>query len=229
MEDLLTVAAEVEDVEDLRGLAAYYRLRESGLRRRALEALDAFLTGIATWSESQRRAAAGWLMSARDRHPRLHVLPHPLQEKLVVPALEQWMRDDPAAGAPRRWLGILRHDPDLLEEALRCDPADDIARATVVARLIRAVDFATHHLSEGTFLGSVDDALDDLRRAREHIALLQPSPRRDDFEWSANALESLIADWQEYTAEERSESFQAWCESRGFEHDWWSIVYYDRG
>jgi hypothetical protein len=229
MEDLLTVAAEIGDYEDLRGLAAYYRLRESGLRKRALAALDEFLAGTASWTETQRRAAADRIMAVSNRHPLPHVLPNPLLETIVVPALEQWMRDEPEAGAPRRWVGILRRDRTMLEDVLARDPDDHIARMALIEQMLSDVGHAAHQVAEGVFLGDVRDANVALDEAERQIALLSESVRRNDLQWWFNALFRLVGDWEEYQRERPAESFRTWCENIGFRHDWDEIAGYRRG
>lgn len=207
----------------------YCRLREKGLRREALRELDGLIAEADGWSVAERREFVDWLMTTRERYPEVHhLVPQPLYTAVVVPTLEQWVGDAPDVVTPRRWLGVLRSDAALLQDALRLDAEDDVARQHLIRHWIRAVDYATHHLVEGQFIGDVDEAAAMLEAAKREAAQFIDSGLREQFSKSIESLGSLIGDWQQYRGTNQSVPFREWCESRGHDHGWWSIFYYDR-
>lgn len=206
----------------------YLRLREAGLRRDAFVALQRFIELAVAWPVEQRRDFVDGLLSSNERQPHnRHQLPHPLLQSVVVPTLEAWMTEAPHASVPRRWLGALRSDKPLLREALALDAGDDVARRHLIADLLRNVDYATHHLVEGNFIGDLEDAVAQLEEATNEVQRLRDSPSRKQLQASTSALAALIADWQEYVRAAAPEPFREWCERRGHNHGWWSIVYYN--
>lgn len=225
-EGLLAVAGEA-DRRGYSDLAEYYRLRERGLRKQALSALDRFIALVATWPEHQRRAFVEWLMALREQLPEVHhLLPNPLLSSVVVPILEAWKAESPKTSVPCRWLGVLTQDADVLREAIAADPGDDISRKHLVGLLLRSVDHATHHLVENHFIGPVTDALFSLKLIDEQLRFIRDPQVRETLQHSADSLRRLVDDWQEYLREQPLETFPVWCGLRGREHAWWSIVYY---
>jgi hypothetical protein len=88
------------------------------------------------------------------------------------------------------------------------------------------VDHATHHLSEGRFIGSFDEAVSALDRAAE---LIETSTTPDFMRGLAAEVEecrTLLSDWQTYQSAP-SGTFPEWCRQRGRNYAWRSIVYYD--
>jgi hypothetical protein len=142
------------------------------------------------------------VLEAARHFPDTHqFLAHSLKSRFVVPVLEEWRAADPDTSAPLRELALLTGRRDLLEEALRLDPADDQPRAALVVKLLDFVDHATHHLVESSFIGGETEAV--------------------------AALRDLLEDWLAYREAPRG-TFPELCASHGRTHQWSTIVYYDR-
>jgi hypothetical protein len=89
-----------------------------------------------------------------------------------------------------------------------------------------AVDYATHHLQEGRFLGAIEDAWLALERAQ---ALIDGAPQRSqvaDLIPEIDQYRQLIEDWVSYQSSSSEESFPAWCTGLGRNHPWRTIIYY---
>ena len=65
---------------------------------------------------------------------------------------------EPDNPVPTRYLALLRDDRKLLYDALVMNPKDDQVRVMIAAQLIKFVDYATHHLVEGVFIGDEAEA-----------------------------------------------------------------------
>jgi hypothetical protein len=90
------------------------------------------------------------------------------------------------------------------------------------------VDFATHHLGEGRFLGELAGARRSLARARE---LIEAAPDRAPFATSTDELEhleALLDDWQAFSRAPE-DTFPQWCARRGRAYRWPVVVYYGKG
>jgi uncharacterized membrane protein YccC len=224
---LSALAESLRSDSRLERLARYCELRERGLRRDAFEELNIFLSQVTEWDESVQRSVVSRLVELHLRVPEAHqFLSEPLRRRLVDPVLAKWRAAAPEDLAPRRQLGLLLMDPELLESSLGVAPNDDQVRAALVWLLIGDVEAATHHLSEGKFLGDEKEAFAKLRRASDlareasdPVALAGPMRAIED-------LQRLLADWREYQMAPEG-CFPDWCRVRGRKHDWWTIVYYD--
>lgn len=210
-------------------LARYCELRERGLRKEALKELNAFIGDAGTWETPTRREVVLRILDCHWGTPQAHqFLAEPLRRRLVEPVLEQWRAAERTNAVPLRHLALLRGDRDLLDEALLLNAKDDGVRAAIARMLVRSVDFATHHLSEGKFIGEVSDS----ERALSEVAALlngATDPRAlAPIDQERRALAALLADWRQYL-EAPEGTFPEWCRARNRTHGWWSIVYYEKG
>jgi hypothetical protein len=225
-EGLLAIA----DAADARGhpaFAEYCRLREGGLRARALAALRRFLEEQRGLGERERRAAATWVAEITLRNRDVHHLRvQPLWGEFVCPVLERWA-EEADGHLPRRLLALLWREEDRLLAVLAHDPSDHAARAALMEALLYVVDDAGHHLSEGLFSGPESEAEALLRKSQEHIAALPASPPRDALQSRHDALLRLLSDWLEFkgTGIDRHR-FREWCAERGRDHGWYSVHYF---
>jgi hypothetical protein len=228
-EGLLSIAAALAARDDLDHLSEYCRLREAGLRREAFAALNNFLACADTWKSEKSQDAVNTILTLHYRTPACHqFLTQPLLSRFVYPALERWSEDEPESIAPVRWQAMLHRDPDLLTKVLAADPSDIAIRRMLIERQLSSVDYATHHLNEGLFIGELDEALEDLRRATD---LIKGAPDREplsDLDREARQYGQMLFDWQAYKARPVG-SFPEWCAARGRDYHWSIAVYYGEG
>lgn len=227
-EGLLAIAAELRPEPHFEHLARYCELREQGLRKQALAAIDAFLEGARHWDAASARAHVLTLLEVAWAHPMVHQFPTtPVLQQLVEPVLDDWRRDAPGSPTPTRYLGLLRRDPVLLEAALSLVPADTAVRAALVLSHLCFVDYATHHLSESFFIGDEEEAEATLKQAE---ALLAEVGETDDFRQlieEAKELRQLLDDWRHYQRQPDG-SFPDWCQARNRTYTWTTAIYYER-
>lgn len=164
--------------------AAYCRLREKGLRREALEKLSAFISTIQSVPAVQQRAFADWLLTQSFNNPDLiDAYPTPLKRDFLVPAIHAWCTDEPENGKALRW----SDDARTLLVAARTLPPDEIAIGRYSAKLLSAIDYATHELPHG-YLG--EGLHEDLADIQTVLDLLNRVPNAPFFE--ADREEALL-------------------------------------
>ena len=87
------------------------------------------------------------------------------------------------------------------------------------------MEYATHHLDEGFFIGEPAEARDALERVARLIA---EAPDARPFERPADEaaqLQALLDDWQAYSARPEG-SFADWCADRQRPYAWAKKYYY---
>lgn len=228
-EGLASLAVGLAARDDFAHLAEYCRLREAGLRREAFAALETFLSYAETWEREKSQDAVDAVLTLHFRTPGCHqFLAQPLMKRFVDPVLQRWLEHDPDSIAPLRWLAILRQDQQLLGRVLSVEPGDTATRRMLIAKRLDSVDFATHHLNEGFLIGSLDEALEELRRASDLIEGAADRELLSDLDREARQYGQMLFDWQAYKARPVG-SFPEWCAARGRDYHWSVAVYYSEG
>ncbi len=227
-EGLTELAADLRSDPLLAGLVRYCELREQGLRADAFAVLERFITDALSCDDQVQRALVLRILKAQARMAEVHqFLSYPLRRRLVEHVLANWSEADPRDTIPVVELALLRQDPPLLDRALQMCPSDDRVRACLVSYLVERVDFATHHLNESKFLGSVADAVASLDQAEHHISnAVDPSGMIRLSERVAE-LRALLSNWTDYQRSPEG-TFPEWCQARGHKHGWWNVYYYER-
>ncbi|KVX39867.1 hypothetical protein WL04_09025 [Burkholderia ubonensis] len=227
-EGLLKLAEAFDACPELKPLADYCRFREQGLRRYAFAALERFLDASRSFDSTTARRAAIDILEANARTSEAHqFLAQPLTARFLLPTLQTWMHEEPDANLPVRWLGILERDDALLAGALAMCPDDMPVRKMLIGHALDSVDFATHHLDESCFIGSVDHALAKLERARRLIA---DAPDAAAFARLASEVDhfaQLVADWQAWSRNPVG-SFPEWCAAQGRDYRYAVKIYYSQ-
>jgi hypothetical protein len=225
-EGLTSLASALRADARLERLAAYCDLREKGLRREAFAALDAFLSESASWDVPVQRTLAVRVLDAHWNTTEVHqFLTVPLRERFLERVLDEWRAADANDPLPARHLALLRRDRALLDEALRLNPKDDVVRAAIAGLLLGFVDYASHHLVEGHFIGDENEASAALAEAASILAGADDPSSVETLNQELEKLTSLLSDWKEYQLAPEG-TFSDWCRARNRHHHWPSIVYY---
>jgi hypothetical protein len=141
----------------------YAAAESAQFRPAAMAALDQFITSLlaldeSTWHSWAREFAAE---TAESRQPVSLPVRAPLFDRVLLPALaDAVLRGIPASARTLAFFEALLAGSDLLpehlrtprqllREALRVDPADDLARIRLAERLARDLDYALHELPAG--------------------------------------------------------------------------------
>ncbi|WP_257010377.1 hypothetical protein [Burkholderia ubonensis] len=227
-EGLLKLAETFDACPELKPLADYCRFREQGLRRHAFAALERFLDASRSFDGTTARRAAIDILEANARTSEAHqFLAQPLTARFLLPTLQTWMHEEPDANLPIRWLGILKRDNALLAGALAMCPDDTPVRTMLIERALDFVDFATHHLDESRFIGSVDHVLENLDRARRLIADAPDAAAFARLSSEVDHFDQLVADWQAWSLNPVG-SFPEWCAALGRNYRYAVKIYYSQ-
>ncbi len=107
---------------------------------------------------------------------------------MVKPTLIQWCDTEKLDGAPFRWYGKYYRSEEHLFKALEINPADELARQTILDWWTQNIYFSIHHLPEG-YIG---EPLDDIKlggKIKEQIRQLT-TPELKEY-WTKKLEEAL--------------------------------------
>jgi hypothetical protein len=209
----------------LERLADYCDLREKGLRRQAFAQLDAFLKEAASWETPVQRELAVRVLEAHWNTQDAHqFLAEPLRKR-ILHVLEEWRAADAHDPVPARYLALLHYDRSLMAEALRMNPKDGLVRVKLAKNLLSLVEYATHHLAEGKFIGDENEVSATLAEAASIVAGVEDASAKRELDKEVEELTALLSDWREYQLAPEG-TFPEWCRARNRPHRWWSMHYY---
>jgi hypothetical protein len=119
-------------------------------------------------------------------------MPHPLRVKFLEPTLAEWIVGEPVSGEPHRWLDSIDH----LEEAIRLDPKDEIARERMASFLLGGVDGSQSHLiCCQHYAGNPEEDLQALEKAEALIEGLSNEEIRAEYYVEMAELRESIRDY----------------------------------
>ncbi len=193
--NLLLLAAELETDARFQLLAEYCRLREKGRRQQAFHCLKGFIAIACSWDILPARTAAVKILVLGEKYQAAHqFLAQPLQCDFLVPVLTGWIHHEPRESIPLRWLGLLRHDMNMLRKALEISPDDIRVRVTLITYELSFFDdlMDWERITQGLIYPAGEATVLDhaLKRARK---LLIHAPKHEPFI-------SLAAEADEYAA-----------------------------
>lgn len=228
-EGLADLAEELGADARLASLAEYCRLREQGLRRDALAALERFLGSGCFGEPDVARAATIRILELHARTPQAHqFLAQPLLHRFLIPTLHGWLEAEPASSIPARWLGILNRDAPMLRRALAASPEDLPVRRLLADLELSEAEYATHHLVESRFIGDPAAAQAALVSARALVEGALQAEAVSDLLAEIEHHVALISDWLAYRNAPEG-TFPEWCNARGRSYKWPTVVYYGEG
>ena len=175
----------------------FCELLGKGLRQEAFKHLAAFIDDAAEWSFSDKRKFASWLYDfANAREDSFLLMPQPLQQGFLEPALCEWIEREPESSEPHRWIGTHEH----LMEAVRLNPTDEIARCRLVNMVFGWVGYSTHELPYG-YLGNPEDDLRILAEVEPIINGISNDAKRVEYQKGLAALREEIEAYLRATTE----------------------------
>ncbi len=168
--------------------AKYCELLERGLRNDALSYLSKFIESSSDWSFVEKKEFVSWLYHyAYPRRFLNQLLPHPLREKLLEPTLAEWVCREPENSEPHRWIGGIEH----LSEAIKLDPADEIARYRLADAVFDHVGYAIHGLPYG-YIGNPEEDLGLLREAKAAISGISDAKIKAEYQCEVAEMRKSI-------------------------------------
>ncbi len=226
-EGLKSIGEKYSSVSDFELFGKYCLLREKGLKKQSVVAINEFVSLIGKQSTKKQREIATELSALSFWNRDIHQLvSHPLKV-FLKDVLEKWTEEDITDAVPYRWLGYISGDLSQYKKALEIDPTDEICITRLAQSLLDDVDYQTHHLSESKLLGEFSDAMKAVSDAETLINLLKNNSIKSSITEELNYYKELLASWQEYDKSEKNDSFPAWCTQKGEKYNFPSIVYYN--
>lgn len=191
----LDAVASADSGKEWDGYRAYCRALEEGLRKQAFEHLDRFLAVISTQPLADRMAFVRWIMPIAHRSPNFEqLLPYPVIEKLIKPALKQAIEQDPRDADQLFWLGHLLRDPKLMRQAIEASPDHVDSRTLLINWILSFPYYATHELPAG-FIGEPAESLAACDEAEELLHGSLPPERARMFSDEIAGYRRLINDY----------------------------------
>jgi hypothetical protein len=174
----------------------YLRAEQDGARSIMLRALERFIADLLreppeVWRQWAKQLAST-VADGGDPTP----IRYPLYERVLAPALVHGIQNGEPGCA--RWLGSLSHSSqwlpaelapalrspvDLLKEAVRIDPGDDVARSRLVEIWARYLKYTLHEIPAGVLDAATVEECEELlvllQEFKSHVAAL-----RKEAEWA---------------------------------------------
>lgn len=96
MVNILTNILKSDRLDEYPLFQKFCSLKEKGLRKESFKALSSFIDEAKTWDNNAQQKFACWLFALFETSDDIHhVLVHPLEEELLKPLLEGWMKNNP--------------------------------------------------------------------------------------------------------------------------------------
>ncbi len=187
---LLTVGNSALKNADWTDYAKYCLDREKGLRKEAFKRLEKFLKSTENWSTEKKIEFLKFLfpffetVEDADYGP----FPQPLSDKLVKPTLIEWCETEKSDGNPFRWYGKYYQSEEHLFKALEINPADNLARQTLLNWWTYNIFNSVHHLPD-YYIG---EPLEDIKlgeKIKKQIQQLTKIKLQED--WTKELEEDL--------------------------------------
>ena len=226
-EGLVAIAESIAGEQMWHHFADYLRLREQGLRKRALQSITQLIADARRWPAVERRRFANWIFDVHLRHPEVHqLIVTPLNQQMLIPTLKEWTENEAENSAPCRLLGFATGDHQHFSDALALNPQDDVSRYRLVLRDLAGVDFQCHHLPD-YFIDKPSDAIATLDSAREMTMGFVDSRIGASLESEFSLLRSKVNDWVAFQRD-GGDSFVVWCNQHNRNYEWLMAYYYTR-
>ncbi|AOA57332.1 hypothetical protein [Acinetobacter larvae] len=227
-EGLQRIAEYYQEHPDFKLFAAYCYYREKGLRKIALEKIQAFIQHCQTASMAQQLHIALQLLNLIAQHPNIHqLMSQPLQQYLLN-LMQQAIQQYPHTACYYQWLGYLTHDLALYQKAYALDPQNQNCLEKIIQFYIQQIDWQTHHLCESFFIGELKHCLDKLQQLKQYIAQFSQQSDRRYYQQQYQYYQALITAWQHYQHLDLNCSFPTWCEQQQLHFNYDQALYYSR-
>ncbi len=208
--------------------ANYCFLKEKGLKKEALQAVNAFVLSTKCKSIEEQRNIANEIISLSYHNRDIHqLISHPLMQFLLG-VFKNWVEEVNEDATPYRWLGYISNDLVYYEKALEINSTDDISIIMLAKASLNYIDYQTHHLSETRFIGKLDDARYSLEKADKLINRLSQGEVKVRLLEEYHYYLNLVNRWTEYNQEQSTLSFPEWCKAKGVHFNFLSIIYYNK-
>lgn len=227
-EGLKALAALYAERDGFAEFSEYCRLREQGLKKPAMAAMNRFVASQEQRSIDEQRQHADELsaliLSQQDTH-QLGCFP---LTQYLQQVLHAWREEAPQTVAANKWLGCFTGDIQYFEQALQSAPDDIICLRKMALHYLDRIDFQMHHLSESVLLGDEATAEANLQNAKAYIERITDKTLQHHFMQEWQEYQQLLQLWQRFTQQQEEQNFVHWCEHQGSDIAFGNVYYYQR-
>jgi hypothetical protein len=217
---LLTVGNLALKNPDWTDYANYCFNREEGLRKAAFKHLDNFLKSTASWTTKRKIEFVKFLFPLFEsvEYADYGAFPQPLSDKLIKPTLIEWCETEKTDGNPFRWYGKYYRSQEHLFRALEINPADDLARQTLLIWWTYDIYYSVHHLPEG-YIGEPFNDLKLGEKIKEQIQQLATVELREHWTKSLEEGLELVRNYIDWKASGHND-FEKWGQKNNKQTDY---------
>ncbi|WP_059173974.1 hypothetical protein [Bacillus sp. FJAT-27445] len=231
MEDILTNVLKSDRLDEYPLFKKFCSLKEKGLRKDSFKELFSFIDEAKKWSNDKQRNFVCWLFALFEVSDNVHhLLVHPLEENLLKPILDEWMKINPKDPRPYRWYGLFLQTEkriDYLNNALELGgTSEQLSLVKLIDSNLYSLWYSFHHISEDLYLGNIEEdsiLITKSQQLNDKVECQQTKKNNDD---ELNYYRKLLNDWIMFKNEQTND-FVNWCKNRGKGYYWTKAYYYE--
>ncbi len=228
-ESLREVGEYFSRIPEFEEYGRYCLYREKGLRKDAMAALNAYIQNCRTHSIAMQRLIATKLCTSHEADPNCFQYNHTLMPKpltrYLLEIVGKWNDEDNSDPIRWHWLGGLSGDPDFVIRGLEIHPNDETLLLRLIHSHLNYVNYQMHHVQDGGFIGSTDDASSNIAFLSEQAMRLPAGGKKHKVLGELKCHKALLAAWIEYSETKLSTSFPKWCRQVGYEFEFHESYY----
>ena len=190
--------------------SSYCLLREKGVRKASLRALEVHIKEMEASPFEDRLQFTLWLLRKIDDAPNGQIaLPRPLHERLVKPVVEEWMERDGGNAEAHYWT----QTEEGYRKAIAVDPDFYEARIKLVDLLMRRMAYETHEFPIG-YVGDPEEGLRTLAELEKILEGIHDSSKKELYMQEVEGYDEVIRNYLEYLKyyrETGQRGFEQWA------------------
>lgn len=231
MENILTNVLKNDRLDDYPLFKKFCVLKEKGLRKESFKALSSFIDEANKWGKDKKMNFACWLFTLFEVSDNIHhLLVHPLEENLLKPILEEWIKNNPEEPRPYRWYGLFLQTEkciDYLKNAIELGGrSEQLSFLKLIDINLYSLWYSFHHISEDLYLGNIEKDSILITKLQQLNDKLECQQTKKDNDEEINYYRELLNDWMIFKNEQEKD-FINWCKNKGKDYHWTNAYYYE--
>lgn len=229
---ILQAIIQDEGVNDYPLFRQYCVRKEQGLRKEALNVLQAFIEEMKENDFEVQREFAAWLFEWIERFEDGHqLLVYPLVNGVIQPVFQTWENVDPMDVRPYRWQGLFVHQGEGLPHLLKALELGGSKEQRVIVQIcevyLSALWYSFHHIHEDLYLSTYEKDQERIQGIERVMMLIQDQRTRTNVQKQAVYYDQLLTDWMTFQQTE-TRGFMKWCAERKKPYEWVESFYYQQ-
>ncbi|MED4592721.1 hypothetical protein [Bacillus safensis] len=229
---ILQAIIQDEGVNDYPLFRQYCVRKEQGLRKDALNVLQAFIEEMTENDFEVQREFAAWLFEWIERFEDGHqLLVYPLVNGVIQPVFQTWEKVDPLDVRPYRWQGSFVHQGEGLPYLLKALELGGSSEQRVIVQIceiyLSALWYSFHHIHEDLYLSTYEKDQERIQGIERVMMLIQDQRTRTNVQKQAVYYDQLLTDWMTFQQTE-TRGFMKWCAERKKPYEWVEAFYYQQ-